>query len=145
MADSGVLGLGSFITCGPCNMPQKAWQPQVIALSIAGCRIIYLNSLLQTRPWQVEFDISGTKQVYPQLATCPVSTGFLGQGCDRCDPVELFEGETSAEVHCGPNSTGVLCSSGKAQWRLWGASVGLMMLDALKKYEDISYVGYLSP
>jgi len=56
MADSGVLGLGSFITCGPCNMPQK-----------------------------VDFDISGTKQVYPQL------------------------------VHCGPNSTGVLCSSGKAE------------------------------
>ena len=26
-----------------------------------------------------------------------------------------------------------------------GASVGLMMLDALKKYEDISYVGYISP
>ena len=48
------------------------------------------------------------------------------------------------KVHCGPNSTGVLCSSGKALWGLWGACVSLMMLDALKKYEDYISVNRLS-
>ena len=48
------------------------------------------------------------------------------------------------EVHCGPNSTGVLCSSGKALWGLCGACVSLMMLDALKKYEDYISVNRLS-
>eukprot|EP00435_Cladocopium_sp_Y103_P009947 s1433_g2.t1 len=55
MADSGVLGLGNFITCGPCNLPS-----------------------------QVEFETDAVRKAGPQ------------------HPIM---------VRCGPNSTGVLCSS----------------------------------